>query len=95
MGDSRSAHPLSGHAKPDSTKIVWFRQTLCYSARKIYIQFNCDYSFMLEAKETNGAKMATLPARHPVSEGLGLSDLQILFLSFDFSVYYELINESH
>lgn len=50
---------------------------------------------MLEAKETNGAKMATLPARHPVSEGLGLSDLQILFLSFDFSVYYELINESH
>lgn len=60
VGDSRSAHPLLGHARPDSTKIVWFRQTLCYSARKIYIQFNCDYSLMLEAKETNGAKMATL-----------------------------------
>lgn len=41
------------------------------------MQFNHDYSLMLEAKETNGAKMATLPARHPVSEGLALSDLQI------------------
>lgn len=79
MGDSRSAHPLLGHARPDSTKIVWFRQTLCYSARKIYIQFNCDYSLMLEAKETNGAKTATLPARHPMSEGLALSDLQTHF----------------
>lgn len=79
VGDSRSARPLSGHTRPDSTKIVWFRQTLCYSARKIYIQFNHDYSLMLEAKETNGAKMATFPARHPVSESLGLSDLQIQF----------------
>lgn len=47
------------------------------SARKICMQFNHDYSLTLESKETSGAKMATLPARHPVSEGPALSDLQI------------------
>lgn len=80
VGYFRPATPPADHTMTDSKKIVWFRQTLCFSARKTYIQFMYDYSLVLEVKRQVVLKWPCFLQVHPVSGAVGLSALQRFFI---------------